>query len=66
MSWAKSTGPGGFVMEGNKIMASQALAWAAGPTHLAGLNGAKMIRRTPEGLQRCVLALKKILDAKNA
>ena len=56
--------PGGFVMEGNKITASQALVWAAGPTHLASLNGAKMIRRTPDGLKDMTLPLKKILDAK--
>lgn len=57
-------GPGGFVMEGNKVSASQAIAWAAGPTRLAALNGAKMIRRTPEGLQDIPLPLKKILNAK--
>ena len=41
--------PGGFVIQDDKIIASQALAMAAGPTHAAALNDAKMIRRTPQG-----------------
>jgi polysaccharide export outer membrane protein len=56
--------PGGFVMEGNKLSASQALALAAGPTHSAALNGAKIIRHTPDGLKDTTLPLKKIMDAK--
>ena len=56
--------PGGFVIEGDEITASQAIAWAAGPTHTAALNGAKMIRRTPQGLKDTTLALKNILSAK--
>lgn len=56
--------PGGFVIEGNQITASQVLALAAGPTHSAKLNGSKVIRRTPGGLQNVALPLKKILQAK--
>jgi len=56
--------PGGFVLEGSKITASQALVWAAGPTESASLNGAKMIRRSPTGLKDTSLPLKKIFDAK--
>jgi len=56
--------PGGFVMEDNKITASQVLAMAAGPTRTAVLNGTKMIRHTPEGLKDIPLPLKKILEAK--
>jgi polysaccharide biosynthesis/export protein len=56
--------PGGFVMEDNKITASQVLAMAAGPTRMAALNGTKMIRRTPEGLKDIPLPLKKLLEAK--
>jgi polysaccharide export outer membrane protein len=56
--------PGGFVMEGNKITASQVLAMAAGPTSTAALNRTKMIRRTPEGLKDIPLPLKKLLEAK--
>lgn len=58
--------PGGFVIEGNKIMASQVLAMAAGPTHTAALDGTKMIRHTPEGLKDIPLPLKKVIDAKIA
>jgi polysaccharide biosynthesis/export protein len=56
--------PGGFVIEGNRIMASQLLAMAAGPTRMASLNRARIIRRTPEGLKDMPLALTKILQAK--
>src|SRR5439155_26857605 len=56
--------PGGFVMEGNKITASQALAMAAGPTHSAALNRAKIVRRTSDGLQDVALPLQKIMKAK--
>jgi polysaccharide export outer membrane protein len=56
--------PGGFVMEDNKITASQVLAMAAGPTSMASLNRAKMIRHTPEGLKDIPLPFKKILQAK--
>jgi polysaccharide export outer membrane protein len=56
--------PGGFVIEGNHIMASQLIAMAAGPTRLASLNRARIIRRTPEGLKDMPLQLAKILQAK--
>jgi polysaccharide biosynthesis/export protein len=56
--------PGGFVMEDNKITASQVLAMAAGPTSTAALNRTKMIRHTPEGLKDIPLPLKKVLEAK--
>jgi polysaccharide export outer membrane protein len=58
--------PGGFVMEDNKITASQVLAMAAGPTHTAALNGTMMIRHTPEGLKDIRLPLKKVMEAKIA
>lgn len=57
--------PGGFVIEGNNIMASQALAMAAGPTHTASLDGTRMIRRTPDGLKDMPLQLSKILKTKS-
>jgi len=56
--------PGAFVMEDNKITASQVLAMAAGPTRMAVLNATKMIRHTPEGLKDIPLPLKKVLEAK--
>lgn len=56
--------PGGFVIE-RGTTASQVLAMAAGPTHLASLNRAQMIRRTPQGLQNSLLSLKTILQARS-
>jgi polysaccharide biosynthesis/export protein len=56
--------PGGFVMEYNKITASQVLAMAAGPTPMAWLNGSRVIRHIPGGLQDTPLPLKKLLEAK--
>jgi polysaccharide export outer membrane protein len=58
--------PGGFVMEDNKLTASQVLVLAAGPTSGAALNRTKMIRHTPEGLKDIPLPLKKLLEAKTA
>lgn len=57
--------PGGFVIEGDKIMASQLIAMAAGPTHFASLNSARIIRRTPQGLKDLPLPLTKILQTKS-
>jgi polysaccharide biosynthesis/export protein len=56
--------PGGFVMQSNEITVSQVLAMAAGPTRMASLNGAKLIRRTSKGLENTPLRLKKVLQAK--
>jgi polysaccharide export outer membrane protein len=56
--------PGGFVIEGNRIMASQLIAMAAGPTRLASLNRARIIRRTPDGLKDMPLQMAKILQGK--
>jgi len=58
--------PGGFVMEDNKITASQVLVMAAGPTSMASLNKTKMIRHSPEGLKDIPLPLKKVLEGKIA
>lgn len=57
--------PGGFVMENETMKLAQAIALAAGPTHAAGLNGTKILRRTPAGLQEVSVPLKKILEAKS-
>jgi polysaccharide export outer membrane protein len=56
--------PGGFVMEDNKITATQILAMAAGPSQYAALNRTLMIRRTPEGLKDIPLPLQRLLRAK--
>lgn len=57
--------PGGFVMENERMSMTQAIAMAAGPTHAAALNGAKMLRKTPSGLQELPVPLKKVLQAKS-
>ena len=56
--------PGGFLIEENSISALRVLAMASGPTHLASLNGTKMVRRTSQGLREIPLPLKRILQAK--
>jgi polysaccharide export outer membrane protein len=57
--------PGGFVMENGKgITVMQAIALAQGIGPNAALNGAKLVRKTPEGPKDIPLALKKILSAK--
>lgn len=57
--------PGGFVMENERMSMTQAIALAAGPTHAAALNGTKMLRKTPSGLQELPVPLKKVLQAKS-
>jgi polysaccharide export outer membrane protein len=57
--------PGGFVMENGKdITVLQAIALAQGIGPNAALNGARLVRKTPEGPKEVPLALKKILAAK--
>ena len=63
--------PGGFVLQSNDetkpeaVSAMQAIALAAGPTHTASLNKARVIRRTPSGIQEISLPLKKIMEGKS-
>jgi polysaccharide biosynthesis/export protein len=57
--------PGGFVMEnGKSITVLEAIALAQGTNPNASLNGAKLIRSTPEGPKETPLQLKDILAAK--
>src|SRR6267378_4775444 len=57
--------PGGFVMEnGNDITVLKAIALAQGTNPNASLNGARLIRKTPEGSKEVLLSLKQILAAK--
>ena len=58
--------PGGFVLENNQVSALQAIVMAGGPTHLAALNGSKLIRRHANGLKESPLPLKRIMRAKVA
>jgi polysaccharide export outer membrane protein len=56
--------PSGIVMQNSRLTALQAVAMAEGTNPTAALDRAKLIRKTPEGLQEIPLPLKKILSAK--
>ena len=57
--------PGGYVLgSGGVVTVLRVVAAAGGPTRNASLGGAKMLRRTPNGLQEVPVPLKKILNAK--
>src|SRR5262249_37981898 len=56
--------PSGILMQNSRLTALQAVAMAEGTNPTAALNSAKLIRKTPEGLQEIPLPLKKILSAK--
>jgi polysaccharide export outer membrane protein len=57
--------PGGYVLgSGGGVTVLRVVAAAGGPTRGASLGGAKMLRRTPNGLQEVPIPLKKILSAK--
>ena len=57
--------PGGFVMDNNEsLTVLQAIALAQGQNPSASLNNAKLIRKSPLGLQEIPVPLKKILESK--
>src|SRR5690349_7481802 len=57
--------PGEFVIENPESMTvMRVIAMAAGPTRMASLTHAKMLRRTPAGLKNTELNLKNIIEAK--
>jgi len=60
------TRPSGFVMEGadGRMTLMQVVAMAAGPTRMANLAHAKILRRTPTGLENMELDIRKVLAAK--
>lgn len=59
--------PGGYVLgSGNGVTVLRVVAAAGGPTKDASLGGARMIRRTPNGLQELPVPLKNLLRAKTA
>jgi len=59
--------PGGYVLgSGNGATVLRVVAAAGGPTRDASLGGARMIRRTPNGLQQVPVPLKNLLRAKAA
>lgn len=58
--------PSGFMIEDNSLTVLKALALAGGGTRTASLNGAKILRQTPNGVQQIPVELKKVLQAKAA
>lgn len=59
--------PGGYILgSGNGVTVLRVVAAAGGPTRDASLRGARMIRRTPNGLQELPVPLKNLLRAKTA
>jgi len=56
--------PSGFLMENGSLTVLKAIALAGGTTHAAALNNAKIIRKTPGGMEETPIPLKKILAAK--
>jgi polysaccharide biosynthesis/export protein len=58
--------PSGFLMDNDSLTVLKAIALAGGTNRTAKLNGAKIIRKTPEGMQETAIPLKNILQAKAA
>lgn len=58
--------PSGFLMESDSMTVLQAIAMAGGTNKTAQLNGARIIRKSAQGMQETGLPLKKILQAKAA
>lgn len=57
--------PSGFLMDnGGKLSVLQAIALAGGTTNTAKLSGARIIRKSPQGVTEVPVSLKKILQAK--
>jgi polysaccharide export outer membrane protein len=57
--------PGEFVIENPELMTvMRVIAMAAGPTRMANLSHAKMLRRSPDGLHNTEVNLKNIIEAK--
>jgi polysaccharide biosynthesis/export protein len=57
--------PSGFLMDNDSLTVLKVIALAGGTTRTAKLNGAKLLRKTPEGLQETGLSVKKILQLKS-
>lgn len=58
--------PSGFIIADNTLSVLKALALAGGGTRTASLNGARILRQTPTGVQEIRVHLKKVLQAKAA
>ena len=58
--------PSGFMIEDDALTVLKALALAGGGSRTASLNGSKILRQTPTGIQEISVPLKKVLQAKVA
>jgi polysaccharide biosynthesis/export protein len=56
--------PSGFLMDNDNLSVLKVIALAGGTTRTAKLGGAKLLRKTPDGVQETTIALDKILRAK--
>lgn len=56
--------PSGFRIEGGSLTVLKAFALAGGGTKTSSLNGTRIVRQTPNGVQEIPVHLKKILHAK--
>jgi polysaccharide biosynthesis/export protein len=56
--------PSGFLMDNDNLTVLRAIALAGGTTRTAKLSAAKLLRKTPDGVQETTIALNKILRAK--
>jgi polysaccharide biosynthesis/export protein len=56
--------PSGFLMNSGRLTVLQAIALAGGTTRTANLGGARIIRKSPDGITETSVELKKILSAK--
>jgi polysaccharide biosynthesis/export protein len=56
--------PSGFLMDNDNLTVLKVIALAGGTTRTAKLSGAKLLRKTPNGVQETTIALNKILRAK--
>jgi len=57
--------PSGFLIEDSSLTVLKALALAGGSTRTASLNGTKILRQTPSGVQEIPVPLKKVMHAKS-
>ena len=58
--------PSGFLMDSGSMTVLKAIALAGGVNRAAKLDGARIIRKTPQGMTETPVQLKKILAAKSA
>jgi polysaccharide export outer membrane protein len=56
--------PSGFAIQDDTLTVLKALALAGGQTRTSSLNGTKILRQTPNGIQEIPVRLKKVMQAK--